>query len=366
MAATVSFTSSLYLGLLHPHEALPPWRRLTSGMPAVLGELAPTARVTRAFARLVGVERAISSRSTLHAMWDVFGEVVRDPQRFIVLVDAGTYEVARWALCQATVRGVPLLEFSHHDPFHLRRRLAGRAHAGRRPVVVTDGLCPGCGMAPLADYLEEVRHHDGLLVVDDTQAVGVLGAHPTASEPYGRGGGGSCRWAGVGTDSVVIVASLAKGLGAPLTVTGGSSDLLRRLALGDTRTHCSPPSVADLAAAEASLTVNRQRGDTLRRRLAGLVGHLRAGLECLGVAGRRDMFPVQPTGPFPLAVARAVHDGLAHRGIVTALQRPRCGRGALVTFVVTVRHRPAQIVRAVEELGNVLATLDRTEVRRAG
>ena len=41
---------------------------------------------------------------------------------------------------------------------------------------MTDGFCPGCGRAaPLREYLESARAQRGLLVLDDTQAIGVLG-----------------------------------------------------------------------------------------------------------------------------------------------------------------------------------------------
>ena len=51
---------------------------------------------------------------------------------------------------------------------------------------------PCCGApAPLTDYLKILRTWGGHLIIDDTQALGILGSHPGPDVPYGRGGGGS-------------------------------------------------------------------------------------------------------------------------------------------------------------------------------
>ena len=50
------------------------------------------------------------------------------------------------------------------------------------------------------------------------------------------------------------------------------------MTLGETRVHCSPPSVANIRAAAHALELNRTCGDALRLRLAGLVGRFRTAL----------------------------------------------------------------------------------------
>jgi 8-amino-7-oxononanoate synthase len=351
----LDFTSSLYLDLHHPPRELRPWRRLTTGVPAALAEPAVAGRVARAAARLMGVERVVVSRSTLHALFDAVGVLCDERQPVQFLVDGGTYPVARWALHRAIVQGVPVADFAHHDLRSLRRLLAALPR-GARPVVVTDGACPACGRGPLADYLEIAADRGGALLVDDTQAFGILGRAPSTIDRYGRGGGGTLAWLGVDAGAAFVVASMAKGFGAAVAVTGGRRAVVDRLAVaGDTRVHCSPPTMADLLAAEHALAVNDERGDELRRRLAALAVRLRDGLQRLGVAGRVDDFPIQPAGPFRLPVARRVHDDLCRRGVRTVLQKPRCGSGALVTFIVTVAHRPADVDAALAALGHALA-----------
>ncbi len=70
-----------------------------------------------------------------------------------------------------------------------------RAPPGRRRAVVVSATawCPGCGRAaPLVRYLEVLRAHGGLLVLDDTQALG-CSARRGPGSPTEPAGGGSLR-----------------------------------------------------------------------------------------------------------------------------------------------------------------------------
>jgi 8-amino-7-oxononanoate synthase len=353
----LDFGSALYLGLRHPSRSLRPWDRLTTGTPAALGEPPAAGRVAAALAGLQECEAAVLARSTLHAFLDCFA-VLDGPAR-PVLVDGGAYPIAGWGAAAAGARPAA---FAHHDPGDLRRRLRRLPGSGRGPLVVTDGLCPGCGgIAPLADYLELSRDHDGLLLVDDTQALGVLGRRRGAAAPagpYGAGGGGSLAWAGVAGPRVVCVASLAKGFGVPVAVAAGGRELIGRLtALAPGRQHTSPPSAADVAAATQALAVNRRVGDGLRRRLAGLVARLRRRLAEWGIVATGGLFPVQHLPAMPSAVAVRLASALADRGVRVVPQGHRCRPGATVTLLVTARHTPGDIDAAAAATAAALAAV---------
>jgi len=199
----------------------------------------------------------VLATSTLHAFWDLFLTLGVD--QLSCYVDAAAYPIARWGAERAAARGMPVEQFPHHGAGALRDLLAARRPAGRRPVVVTDGLCPGCGQpAPLRQYLRALRPLGGLVVVDDTQALGILGRDPGPGRPYGRGGGGSLRLARLNSPDVLVVSSLAKAFGVPVAVIAGSGSLTGRYERrSETRVHCSPPSFAHLRAAEHALEVNR-------------------------------------------------------------------------------------------------------------
>ena len=353
----LDFTSALYLGMHHPSSSLPPWSRLTTGKPAIL---APQrgAGLARALAALQGFECAALAPSTLHLFWDLFGVLAREPVR--IHMDAGTYAIARWGVERAASRGVPVSAFAHHDVIALERAIAqDRVHdrSGRRPIVVADGFCPGCGQPlPIADYLRCLAPYHGRLVIDDTQAIGVLGADANLATPYGHGGGGSPRWQGIASRDVIVGSSLAKGFGVPLAVLAADKATVRRFEdFGETRVHSSPPSSAVLHAAEHALSLDRQHGERLRRHLATLVRRFRSRLNALGLSPDGGSFPVQRVRPIGIS-AETLHLRLLALGIRTVVVRCCRGRGRQVVFLITARHRLSEIDRAADAIARVLTS----------
>jgi 8-amino-7-oxononanoate synthase len=343
----LDFTSALYLGLRHPSPSLRSWSGLTTGKPAALEPAPGSAVIAGKFAALVGCESALPVASTLHLFWDLFGVLARDQVR--IYMDQGTYAIARWGVERAAARGVPVRRFAHHDPAALKTAIEQDRHGGRRPIVVADGFCPACGRpAPVAQFLQSTAPHGGHVVLDDTQALGVLGRQ--GGTAYGRGGGGSLRWQDIRSPDVIVGSSLAKGFGVPMAMLAGSASLIRRFeAQSETRLHCSPPSVANLRAAEHALAVNRADGDHLRRYLAQLVRRFRAGLRAIGLAADGGLFPVQTLRPAGVA-AEVLYERLLDLGIHTIVIR-RCREiGAQVAFLITALHRSSDIDLAVEAI----------------
>ena len=349
----LDFTSALYLGLRHPSSSLRPWPSLTSGRPAALEPPWDSTDIAGTFAALVGCERAVPVASTLHLFWDLFGVLARNPVR--IYMDQGTYAIARWGVERAASLGVPVRQFPHHDAAALRSLIAQDRRAGERPIVVTDGFCATCGApAPLANYLRCVERQGGELVFDDTQALGLLGTQASGSVPYGRGGGGSTRWQNIKSSNVIVGSSLAKGFGVPVAMLAGSASVIRHFEEhSETRVHCSPPSLAVLHAAAHALAVNRTHGDRLRHDLAQLVRRFRAGLHGLGLAAGGGLFPLQTLRPAGVTAA-ALHERLLRLGIRTILIRHCHDIGARLAFLITARHRPADIDRAVKALGRAM------------
>ncbi|HEY0555674.1 MAG TPA: aminotransferase class I/II-fold pyridoxal phosphate-dependent enzyme [Thermoanaerobaculia bacterium] len=302
------FASALYLGLSHGSAELRPWRRLTAGAPAAIVPPAGSRPVARQLAALLGTEAATLGVSTLHLFWDLGGQLRRRP--VCILADEHLYPVGRWGIERAAAAGVPAAAFRHHDPESLRRRLEAQASRRLPPLVITDGLCPDCGRVPPLDrYLELVEEHGGRLLVDDSQALGLLGRNPQPGRPYGTGGGGSPAFRGISSPRLLLLSSLAKGFGAPLAVLAGSAAAVRSFDQeSETLIYSSPPSVASIRAAEAALSINRERGDRLRARLAERVVRFRTGLKKIGWIASGGLSPVQnleiPAGVDPLDLDR--------------------------------------------------------------
>lgn len=354
----LDFTSALYLGLQHASDELGPWSALTTGRPAALGEHRLAVQAAAALAGLQGCEDGCVLPSTLHLYRDLFALLAEEP--VAILYDAGTYPVARWGIEAATAAGAVSHAFAHHDPQALARIAHRTSRAGLRPVVVTDGCCPGCGrVAPLREYAAIAAAKGGRLVIDDTQALGILGAGAAPGRPCGRGGGGTLPYCGLAGSHILVGSSLAKGFGAPLAALCGSTGWLTRFRTHSaSRVHSSPPSAADLAAAARGLALNRMCGEGLRARLLARVQRLRNWI----ARSAATLLPQLPLPVQAIALARgipaaAVHRALLDDGIRTVVTRA-CDGLARLSFIVTAAHRISDIdlagrclCRAIERLG---------------
>jgi 8-amino-7-oxononanoate synthase len=284
--------------------------------------------------------------STLHLFFDLFEGLRHNGVR--LYVDGGAYPIARWGAERAAARGVRLRTFPHYDPFAAQAMIHKDRASGLRPVILTDGYCAHCGsVAPLKQFLDSVVRDSGYVVLDDTQALGIFGEAPDRASPYGRGGGGSCRLHDIHSPAVIVGSSLAKGFGAPLAALGGSAQLVSQIVRrGETRVHCSPPSIAVLNAAEHALAVNRTHGDALRRRLVELIIRFRKQIAEIGVSVSRSLFPVQALALDPHFGTVRLHRTLREAGVQTLLARNRKTSGAKLLFVFNASHSIGDVDQA--------------------
>jgi 8-amino-7-oxononanoate synthase len=349
----LDFTSALYLGLGHASAALRPWDQLTTGAPAALVEPPDAVAVAQKLAALQGCESGLLAPSTLHLFWDLFGALAGSGAA--IYADVGIYPVVRWGVERAAARGVPVRGFAHHDPESLRRRLKLDARRGWRPLIVTDGFYPGCGgVAPVVEYLECARDYGGILILDDTQALGILGRSPDAGAPYGKGGGGVLCWSNVAGPDLLVGSSLAKGFGVPVAALTGSEKVISFFqSKSETRVHTSPPSIAVINAARRALELNDWGGDDLRMRLAGLVSRFRHLIRKAGLVTTGGLFPVQTLARTKGLDATTLHERLLSDGVKTVLHQARNGGAARISFIITASHTPGDISRAVEALARV-------------
>lgn len=343
----LDFTSALYLGMFHPTLSLKPWTSLTTGAPAALFEPSGMRQVAGRLAELQGLERAELFTSTLHAFRDIFTLLAESGHAFYL--DAGSYPIAKWGLESAAVRGASVSSFRHHDVRSLNQMLRRADAQNQKPVVVADGFCPSCGQsAPVTAYSTAVRKRGGLLLIDDTQAIGIFGRNPGPNHPYGDNGGGSLPWHGLHHRGILSVSSLAKGFGVPIAVAAGGSSFLRQLQRkSQTRVHCSPPSMAALRASEHALSMNRSAGGLLRHRLASLVKRFRRRMAAEGLWLAGGLFPVQTLELEPEIDGRRLYRHLLERGVQSVLRAGHLSSIAAISFLITARHTNAQIDLAV-------------------
>jgi 8-amino-7-oxononanoate synthase len=288
--------------------------------------------------------------STLHLFWDLFDVLARD--RVAIYTDSAAYPIARWGIERVAAQGVPTNEFKSHDPAALEALLNRDRKSGYRPVVVTDGLCPATGRtAPLPEYLRLVRAYAGYLVVDDTQALGILGHGPAPGLPYGSGGSGTAAWHGIGGPELIVVSSLAKGFGAPLAALAANAPLVAKFEeLSTCRVHCSPPSFAAIGAGERALMINAGQGDDLRGRLFDLVRRFRRELHGIDIAASGGFFPMQTLKPAAGIDPALLHARLSDLGVGTVLHRARNGGETRLSFLISTAHSTADIDAGTDAL----------------
>jgi 8-amino-7-oxononanoate synthase len=360
----LDFTSVLYLGIRHAHHTLRPWAQLTTGRPAALEPAPEAVAVAQDLAQLLGCERAVLAPSTLHLYWDLFDVLAND--RIAIYADAGIYPIARWGIERAAAKGIRTAIFQTHDPAALESLLHNDKQPGSRPIVVTDGVCTATGRtAPLPDYLKLVRERNGYLVIDDTQALGILGKDPAPDAPYGLGGAGTPAWHRVEGPELILGSSLAKGFGAPLAVLAGNAETIAKFEeLSATRVHCSPPSLAAISAAQRALAVNEEQGDGLRSRLVKLVRHFRDSLHQIGLSALGGLFPVQTLKPIPGTDPERLYRQLLSFGVRAVLRSARNIFGAAVSFLITALHMRSDIGRCMDALEHAYALVGHQRGRR--
>jgi 8-amino-7-oxononanoate synthase len=90
------------------------------------------------------------------------------------------------------------------------------------------------------------------------------------------------------------------------------------------------------------------------------VRYFRQQVMAAGFGVRGGLFPVQTLDLDPQTGARTVHGQLRKLGVQSVLRRNPAGPGALLSFILTARHRPEEIdaaVRALVQAVNVPAQL---------
>lgn len=328
---TIDFTSALYLGLEHQAACLVGLEPLTSGHPAALRSPPGSRNLARTFADFQGFESCLIGASTLHLYLDLVASL---PRECTLVVDEGSYAISQWALHMAVGRGLAARVTPHRDLTRLQDCLAGCAGPA---VVFMDDYCVSCGRPmPLLDAERIVRNHGGVLVIDGTQTLGIVG----------RGGVGAIGRAPIPKSNLVLIASLAKGFGAPLA-TLCSDRPLTRLDREGTQVHCSPAAVPVVRAAQRALYINRLRGRQLRERLRERIRLFRSGLRAAGLQPVGGMFPVQQVVHRRGEDAAAMHAELLSAGIRSLVLRGHRGRGVSVAFAISARHCRTDIGRAV-------------------
>ncbi len=201
----LNFCANNYLGLAdHPtvvaaaKQALDDWGFGMASVRFICGTQSQHLELERRISALLHTEATILYSSCFDANGGVF-EVLLDERDAVIsdeLNHASIIDGIR--LCKAARH-----RYRNRDMTDLERQLQAAAGARRR-LVVTDGVFSMDGyLAPLADICELAERHDAMVMVDDSHAVGFIGAT----------GAGTPELAGVQERVDIVSGTLGKALG---------------------------------------------------------------------------------------------------------------------------------------------------------
>ena len=261
----IILSSNNYLGLSNQPEvvaagkaALDRYGAGTASVRFICGTFTVHRALEQACARLVGTAASLSFVSCWNANEAVPGTLLGEDDLCISdqLNHASIIDGIRLAKaitrCQTGV-------YRHGDLADLDEKLSA-ARDRRVRMVITDGVFSMEGaIAKLPDLVELCRRHDAVLVVDDSHATGVLGAH----------GRGTAEHFGMLGEVDIITSTLGKALGGAAGgfVAGSAAvcDYLTQRARPQLFSNALPPTVAASAlAAVEYLEAHPERVRTLR------------------------------------------------------------------------------------------------------
>ncbi|MEQ8448550.1 MAG: glycine C-acetyltransferase [Nitratireductor sp.] len=344
----LNFCANNYLGLADSEElreaAKTTLDRYGYGMASVrfiCGTQEEHKQLEARIADFLGMEDAILYSSCFDANTGLFETVLSDEDAIIsdALNHASIIDGVRLSKARR-------YRYANNDMADLERCLKEAADARFR-LIATDGVFSMDGIiANLEGVCDLAEKHDAMVMVDDSHAVGFVGA----------GGRGSPEHCGVEGRVDLITGTLGKALGG----ASGGYTAGRREVVDWLRQRSRPYLFSNTlmpAIAGASLKVFDliEGGGALRERLYANAARFRAGMSKLGFTLAGADHPIIPVMIGDATLAGAMADRLLERGIyVVGFSFPVVPKGqARIRTQMSAAHTPADIDRAVDAFGAV-------------
>ena len=240
--------------------------------------------------------------------------------------------------------------YKNNDLSDLEAKLKEADEAGARyKLIATDGVFSMDGIiADLKGICDLADRYDALVMVDDSHAVGFIGAH-------GRGTPEHC---GVAQRVDIITGTLGKALGG---ASGGYIaakqeviDLLRQRSRPYLFSNTLTPSIAAASLAVLELVASDE-GAQLRKRVRENGAQFRREMSALGFTLVPGEHPIIPVMLGDAQVASKMADALLHEGVyVIGFSYPVVPKGrARIRTQMSAAHTSGQIGRAVEAFAHV-------------
>ena len=344
-ARVLNFCANNYLGLAdHPdvvaaaHAALDRWGYGMASVRFICGTQEVHKELEAKLSAFLGTEDTLLYSSCFDANGGVFetllGEedaVVSDELNHASIIDG-------IRLCKARRH-----RYRNADPSDLEAKLAEASAAGARfKLVVTDGVFSMDGtIAPLREICDAAERHGALVMVDDSHAVGFMGAN----------GRGTHEHFGVMDRVDLLTGTLGKALGGASGgyVSGRREiiELLRQRSRPYLFSNTLPPAIAAGSVAAVELVA---RAPELRERLWRNTRFFREGLAAAGMTLKPGTHPIVPVMLGDAALAQRFAARMLEKGIyVVGFFYPVVAQGAArIRTQVSAAHSEADLLRAIE------------------
>ena len=339
----LNFCSNNYLGLAADpavigaaHRALDTYGFGMASVRFICGTQDQHTVLENDLARFHGADAAILYSSCFDANGGIF-ETLLGPEDAVIsdaLNHASIIDGIRLSRAQRH-------RYANRDLADLEQKLAA-THAARRRLIVTDGVFSMDGyLAPLDAICDLADRYDALVMVDDSHAVGVLGAT----------GAGTAEHFGVRDRIDIIAGTLGKALGG---ASGGYIaahqeivDLLRQRSRPYLFSNSVAPAV--VAGSATALEIARTRRD-LRTRLHTNAALFRSLMTEAGFTLLPGDHPIVPVMFGDAAVASAVADEMLSLGVyVVAFSYPVVpANQARIRVQMTASHSEEDVRAAVD------------------
>jgi 8-amino-7-oxononanoate synthase len=236
----------------------------------------------------------------------------------------------------------PVFTFRHRDPEDLAAQLKKNLKPGERPLVMSDGVFPTFGViAPVPDYLKVLEPYGGLVSLDDSHGVGVLG-------PNGRG---TIDHFGLKSNRLYFAGTLSKAFGGHGGIIPASkkfvSDIRQNLGVYSGSSPTPTPVAASSAKAIDLVKAHPEWREKLRRNTV----LAKSGLRKLGFAVNDNPMPIVTWTLKTADEMKKVQKELMNRGIAVAyLKYVGAPSGGVLRATIFSAHTEAQIQRLLDEL----------------
>jgi glycine C-acetyltransferase len=344
----INFCANNYLGLAsHPdivaaaQEGLREYGYGMASVRFICGTQDQHRRLEKAIAAFLQKDDAILYSSCFDANGGLFETLLGEEDTILSdeLNHASIIDGIR--LCKAQ-----RFRYSHSNMAELERGLK-EAEGSRLRLISTDGVFSMDGdMAKLPEICELADRHNAAVMVDDSHATGILGAH----------GRGTPELLGVLDRVDIITSTLGKALGG---AAGGFTcarqeiiDYLRQRSRPYLFSNSLPPVITHAALKAIDLVA---QGSALRDRLHANAQRMRQGLEAAGLTLKPGQHPIMPVMIGDATLAGRMAERLLDHGIyVIGFSFPVVPRGqARIRIQMSAAHTTDQIDHAVKAFRDV-------------